>query len=145
MLHHRSHRIVLVALGIIGEPLPDFIDRKDMKPLRQSVEVQAPVLAAIRSVVRAEVTAMEQDHYRPAAFLEITGLDAVNVNVFFSGHVFFPPLLRDNGTIAPMPTPSTAPATPSRNLLIGVLQRWNGWNRSVLDGLNVLNDGRCLA
>ena len=50
--------MVLVALGVIGESLADFIDRKNMKPLCQCVEIQAPVFGAIRSIVRAKMTAM---------------------------------------------------------------------------------------
>src|SRR5574337_1246059 len=86
MPHHRRHRIVFVSLRIIGKTLADFIDRQDMKPFRQRVEVQTPIVGAVGSVVGAEVAAVKQYDSRAAASFEVAGADAVNVDEIFIGH-----------------------------------------------------------
>ena len=39
VLPHRRHRVVFIPLRIVGKTLAYLVDRIDVKPLRQSVEV----------------------------------------------------------------------------------------------------------
>jgi hypothetical protein len=75
----------LPALGLIGEALADFIDETALPVRRNSTS------SPRRNPQHRE---SQNDHHEirsleSRCFFEITGLDAINVNVFFSGHVFF--------------------------------------------------------
>ena len=83
MPHHRGHGVVVVALGIVGQPLAQLVHRVDVEPLRQAVEVEPPVEAAVGRVVGAEIAAVEQHQRLAAALLEVTGADAVHVHELF--------------------------------------------------------------
>src|SRR5687767_6840297 len=59
-----------------------------MKPLRQSVEVKAPILGAIGGVVGSEMAAVKQNNDRTAAFFEVAGPDTIDIDEFFVLHEF---------------------------------------------------------
>ena len=63
--------------------------RGDMKPLRQAVEVQAPVFGAVGRVMGTEVSAMKQHEMRSG--LEIAGADA-SMSMYFSFFTAAPPV-----------------------------------------------------
>jgi hypothetical protein len=90
MLHHRRHRVVFVALGIVGKALADLIDGIQVKPLCLAVEVQAPIFGAVGGVMRAKMTAVKEHDDGADAVLEISGSDPVNFDIFFTGHRLIP-------------------------------------------------------
>src|SRR5258708_10826747 len=86
VLHHGRHRVVFVALGIVGVALADLVDGVNVKPLRQAVEVEVPVLGAVGGVMGTEVAAVKKHDDRAGALFEVAGADTVNVNKFFIDH-----------------------------------------------------------
>jgi hypothetical protein len=65
-------------------------------------EIQAPVLAAIRCIVESQNDRHETRPLQGRCLFEITGLDTVNVNVFFLGHVFVPPFCQWGDRLPPL-------------------------------------------
>jgi hypothetical protein len=86
MLHDRRHGVVFVALGIVGKSLADLVDRIDVEPLCQAVEIQAPVFRAVGGIVGPKMTAMKKHDDRTVAFFEIASADTVNVDILFVCH-----------------------------------------------------------
>jgi len=86
VLDHHRHRVVFVALGIVSETLADLVDGVNVEPLRQTVEVQTPVLGAIGGIVGAKMTAVKQYDDGAGTRFKVASADPVNFDKFFVGH-----------------------------------------------------------
>ena len=81
------HRIVPIAVGIVGVALSDLVKRQDAEMRGQVVEVQAPV---IRVVIGAEVSAVDEDQRVTLTRLEIAGFNSIDVDKLGIFHGFSP-------------------------------------------------------
>src|SRR5262249_29710059 len=82
------------APRVVGEALTDFVNGEDVEPLRESVEVQVPIVGAVGGIVGAEVTAVKKHNDRTTAFFEIARADSVHIDKFFTDHCFLLSRLR---------------------------------------------------
>ena len=83
MIDYHRHGVILGPLGIVGEPLPQPVERYDMAPFGQAVKIAAPVCGMIGAEIGTEIAAMQQDHRLALALLEIAGTHPTNVDIFF--------------------------------------------------------------
>ena len=74
MIDDRPHRVIRVALRVVGIPHTKFIERVDMKMLAEFVEVQAPMVGTVKS---PKFSAMNKNEIVPFAGLEVSGSHTV--------------------------------------------------------------------